>query len=803
MKRALLLLLIAACSTPLYASLRLYNATERDATATITCGAAARSLTIAAGAIVDTEDSSTCRVVAPEGVSVIDTQGNQQRLIPRTLDTSCAGTVAVSMPLFGCRLGSASASVAPTEGATYAWSVAGGTIINGNGTPRVIIAFADAAAAQVSVAVGNGQCSTPGQGVVALHDAFTGKLVPDAGRVGEPLTITWSFAGGEPVTQTLSGTDFPEPIALATGARSYTYTPTAAGAKDAVITASSAPPPPARRRAAGITRDVASACTSVQASSTYHVEECAKPGFNIHAPKSVLPGATFEARAEGNATTVRWTIVNGSPATWEGQTVTIHAGDSGKVEISAVGERPPCHNTASDSLSVEIVKELACDHPAATVVAGKTDCAGATVEASFEGTPPFAGTWSDGPSFSTKDYHVSRRVSAPGTYAITKFADAICTGTSSGAAVIQPFMSTAALSSKTNCARDTVSVQFTGKPPFAGLWSDGTPFTTTAMTLQRKTPDPNPLGPPGPFSIAWFTDGNDCQGMVSGAFNIHEVPKVYVSSGWPAHLNTDCISHPPPPGIGSATYINADFQWGELPLTAVWSDGTTVTQEHWPTYRVVDPQETTTYTVVSAHDKWCQAEIVIPSTTIWVSQRPEIVIPDVSPADNYGICFHKPTGAHLDKPLQPGTTVNWSVQNGTITGGQGTNAITFTTGENGPAKISCSFTFNDKRCPTDSSREINVWGIPPAPVVSISSSTIPPGGTATITYKYGPNTAGGYVSASRLDEITAIGQFCPDNICQALFHDVNGAGTVTVTVHAKSYCSDQEVTGSATVTIAK
>jgi hypothetical protein len=804
MKPAFLLLVIAASVTPLHAALRLYNSTEREATATITCGAASRSVSIAAGAIVDTEDSSACRVVVPEGVSVIDTQGNQQRLVPRTLDSSCSGTVAVSLPLFGCRLGSASASVAPAEGATYAWSVAGGTIINGNGTPRVIISFADTATAQVSVAVASGQCSTPGQGVVALHDAFTAKLVGDAGRVGEPLTINWTFSGGEPVTQTLSGTDFPEPIALAPGARSYTYSPTAAGAKEAWITASSAPPPPARRRAAVGTRDGASPCTSVQTSSTYHVEECAKPGFSIHAPKSVLSGATFEARAEGNATTVHWTIVNGSPATWEGQTVTIHAGDSGKVEISAVGERPPCHNTASDSLSVEIVKELACDHPAASVLAGKSDCNGASVEATFEGTPPFAGTWSDGATFSTKDYHLSRRVSTPGTYSITKFEDSICTGTSSGAAVIQPSAPTATLSSKTSCARDNVTVQFTGKPPFTGQWSDGVPFTSTAMTMQRKTPDPDPLAPPfGPFTIAYFTDTTDCIGKVSGGFNVHEVPKVYVSSGWPAYLSTDCISHPPPAGIGNGTYLIADFQFGELPLTAVWSDGTVVTQAHWPTYRVVDPQETTTYKVVSAHDKWCEAEIVIPSTTIWVSQRPEIVLPDVSPADNYGICFHKASSARLDKPLQPGTTVNWTVQNGTITGGQGTDAITFTTGENGPSTISCTFTFNDKRCPTDSSRQINVWGIPSAPVVSVSPSTIPPGGTATITYKYGPNTSIGYASASRKDEITAVGQFCPDNVCQALFHDVTGPGAVTITIHAKGYCSDQEVTGSATVTVSQ
>lgn len=723
---------------------------------------------------------------------------------PLSADVPCPSAVSVNVPASSCRLGSAFVSVNPVSGATYEWSVVGGAIVSGDGTPKVVLSFADAAKAEVAVTVNSGPCRIQGRGVVELRDPFAADVTAEGGFIGEPMTIRWTYSGGEPMTQTLTGTDFPEPLALASSARSYTYTPSAAGAKEARISASSTGPVSSRRRAVAGPRDSAtSSCTIVYTAATYQVQECAKPGFSIHAPKTVLSGATFEARSEGNATAVHWTIVNGSPATWNGPVVTVRAGDSGKVLISAVGEKPPCHNTASDSLSVEIVKELTCDQPVAAVSAGKVECDFANVNATFKGTAPFSGTWSDGVTFSTSVFSISRRVTAPGSYSITKFADSICDGTSTGTATIGPIGASATISSKTSCANDKVTVQFTGKPPFWGRWSDDVSFETNEMTISRLAPAPSPFDIPGPFTIKYFYDANDCRGRVTGAFDVHEVTKVYVSVGWPGYQANDCITHPPPDGIGEGTNIIADFQWGTLPLTAVWSDGVTTTAEHWPIYRVVNPQETTTYTVVSAHDAYCQSEIVQPSTTVWVSQRPEIVLPNLTEEEQFGICYHTTRTARLAVPLQPGTTVTWSAQNATIASGQGTKEITFTTGENGPAVIGCAFAFNDKRCPTSSEKKFNVTGIPPPPIVTIEPSTIPPGGTAIITYKYGLNSAMGYLSSTRNDEITVIGATCPDHVCKTLFQDKLGVGKNTITVHAKGYCGDQEVTGSATITIAQ
>src|SRR6185369_1302406 len=129
--------------------------------------------------------------------------------------------------------GGATVSVNPIDVAAYAWIATGATIASGNGTPRVVLTFDDAATAHVLVAVRNGSCTSTGEADIALRDAFAVKVDSDGGREGEPMTIRWSFSGGEPAVQTLSGTDFPDPIALPPDARSYTYTPSAPGLKDA------------------------------------------------------------------------------------------------------------------------------------------------------------------------------------------------------------------------------------------------------------------------------------------------------------------------------------------------------------------------------------------------------------------------------------------------------------------------------------------------------------------------------------------------------------------------------------------
>lgn len=792
-------------------NLRLFNPTSHELATTIVCAQSIRTFKLLPGTIIDSgmDDLEPCRVTADgmaqvrvhasEGVTIIDTRtlpdGDEQRLVGAAVEPSCPFRVSLSLPLFGCRFGTATASVGAIDGATYAWSVVGGSILSGNGTPRISISLGAGANTQVSVIVTSGGCALNGAGVVALRDPFAVTATADPARVGDPMTIRWSFTGGEPAAQTLEGTDFPQPIALAPDVRSYTYTPSSVGAKEAWVSAvasspASSAPPSRRHRAVASTRDTSSICNTARTSAAYQVQECAKPALSIESPKTVAAGTSFDVRAITDATTVRWTITNGSPASAEGSRVTIHAGSSGNVGIAATAERGGCEKTAAASTSAEIVAGLVCDHPVATVTAGATDCTGAAVNVVFTGTPPFSGTWTDGPSFTSDAMSMSRRITSTGSYSIRAFEDRTCAGTAQGVATFASFGPRAVISSTGSCASDTVTVQFTGKPPFVGRWTDNVSFSTSEMTMQR------PAATPGALTIFYFDDA-DCRGTVTGGVTVYQNPKVVTRADWPVDPATNCYPYPAGPGMQNEAGLAVDFDDATLPLTVNWTDGIISTANSWPVRRYVLASQTTTYTVASARDAHCPATLVTPSVTLWISQRPDVVVENLDPAD--GICDHVATTAHLVTPAPPGATVTWTVQNGTITGGQGTNTVAFTTGENGPGSVTCGFTFNDKRCPISTTKPINVTGTPVAPTVSISPSTIPKGGTATITYTLGLNTYSAGLNATRQDEITAVGQ-CVNHVCQAQFRDLLGAGTSTITVNVKGYCL-QPNSGSATITI--
>lgn len=81
----------------------------------------------------------------------------------------------------------------------------------------------------------------------------------------------------------------------------------------------------------------------------------------------------------------------------------------------------------------------ACSDPRARVSGGGDACERTTIHASFSGTPPFSGRWSDGQTFTTSATELARTVTATGDYRITQFEDATCGGTASGHALVTIF----------------------------------------------------------------------------------------------------------------------------------------------------------------------------------------------------------------------------------------------------------------------------------------------------------------------------------------------------------------------------
>ena len=317
-------------------------------------------------------------------------------------------------------------------------------------------------------------------------------------QTGETVTLTWSYDGGVPQSQTLTGHDFAAPVPIPVGQTSYSYTPSMPGEKHAQLSA-------------------ITACGTVAAEIKYHVKQCnvvapvitvdqtqVKPGDVINASIDLLPGHT-----------ARWVVTNGTASATTGATTQITAGTPGTLTIDVFVKRgescevkstatvevvAPCSITeplivtsdraaaneayfvflpeipAGTTITFEargaqvlfsdargilvmapatgtfeidvIVNNGTCTRrftrtatitacaPTATVSAGSGSCGSGTIIADFTGTAPFQGYWSDGQYFFTMESHLERQVTAGGTYTMTFFRDRYCAGTVTGSAVV-------------------------------------------------------------------------------------------------------------------------------------------------------------------------------------------------------------------------------------------------------------------------------------------------------------------------------------------------------------------------------
>lgn len=127
--------------------------------------------------------------------------------------------------------------------------------------------------------------------------------------------------------------------------------------------------------------------------------------MRLVAPEDVTAGTTFTAyvdSAEGEK--VEWEVEHGTVVrtSASGDQVEIMTGSSGPLRLSAkVARKSGCF--AHGEATVYILQPLAqCTTPPKAILESVSrDCRRATVRATFTGTGPFAGEWSDGTPFRT------------------------------------------------------------------------------------------------------------------------------------------------------------------------------------------------------------------------------------------------------------------------------------------------------------------------------------------------------------------------------------------------------------------
>lgn len=110
---------------------------------------------------------------------------------------------------------------------------------------------------------------------------------------------------------------------------------------------------------------------------------------------------------------------------------------AGRHRAVGVGDpAPPASACSSAHRAITATIAPRCTHPTARVTGGGTACDAVTVTATFTGTPPFTGRWSDGLPFSTSAAQLARATNQNGIYTLADFADAECAGEITGSATV-------------------------------------------------------------------------------------------------------------------------------------------------------------------------------------------------------------------------------------------------------------------------------------------------------------------------------------------------------------------------------
>ena len=770
-------------SLPTFAEgLRLFNPTESAARVAITCEGTSLDRVIAPHAIDDV-DGRGCTAATAAPLLVLE-RGSApdgvewQRAIGPASDT-CPSTVPMIVPSSACRFGTAAVAVDPVPGASYSWSIEGGSFLAGSGTERVTVALEGGDSVKLSVAIVAPGCTQSAAGVIALRDSFQiARIDAGAGALGQSRTIAWSYANGAPSSQVLTGSDFGT-VALAADARSYSYVPATEGEKNLVLEARSGAAPTTRRRASGKGPAGASDCSTARVTATYHVD-CAPPDATIIAPSATNIETPFTARVNVDATaSASWTIANGTPATATGPSVTIKPAGTSPVDIGVTVVSGSCSAKATKRVAVD--GTFACDNPTVTVAVLSNDCNDTVLQARFVGKAPFTGRWSDGQQFSTNDRTLQRSVTAAGSYSIASFSDAICAGTPSNSVTVTPKIVKATLSAPNGaCATNTIVATFVGTPPFAGTWSDGVAFNSDTTQMTRTAASA------GLLSLS-FHDST-CPFMQNSNTLLIDDGVITVSFDRSSAQN--CTN---------TVVVDADVAGGTPPFSITWLDGVTQSQPagssvtHFVRSFSV-PLPSGTFGVASGHDAVCKLRLA-PSSMVSATGKPSAVF-----STSGTFCPGTNATATLYNTPPAGASIVWTIQNGSIVSGQGTRSITFT-GNPGSGALTCQITTADG-C-TDASGTNPFWTPPPnVPKLTLApDSTVPVGTTVTVSWPFDTTVLQYTITASTSgNQPTTPSCSYNTHVCSSTYL-AKTAGTVALTVHAYGRCGGSTVDGTAMLTV--
>jgi uncharacterized repeat protein (TIGR01451 family) len=137
-----------------------------------------------------TVTNNGCSAIASKTITISSGASTATILAPSSVPTGSTGNTA---------------SVPPAQtGSTYNWTISGGTITSGNGTPSIVWTAGNGGTATIGITITSGSCSASGSVSVAINDsadlALTLAAAPNPVSTGGTVTFTLNAANNGPST---------------------------------------------------------------------------------------------------------------------------------------------------------------------------------------------------------------------------------------------------------------------------------------------------------------------------------------------------------------------------------------------------------------------------------------------------------------------------------------------------------------------------------------------------------------------------------------------------------------------------